>query len=237
MLTLGATTRFIDPNTGAEGARFAAAQRIRFNDQQVTLPGGTPIQERFSDLLAGMSLNLTPKWSAESAIQYNSELGYSTQSMLGFRYTPAPYRNIAFAFRAQDDPTTLLPVSNGYDVSWQWPMGQVFNFNEQPQGYGYGLGEGRWYSVGRINYSRLDGRVLESVVGFEYDAGCWLGRIVSEQLQVTDGVTNKRLLFQLEFVGFSKLGTSALSSIRNNVAPYDPLRLPAATPSRFGMYE
>jgi LPS-assembly protein len=40
LLTLGATTRLLDPDTGAEAARFGVAQRLRFKDQLVTLPGG-----------------------------------------------------------------------------------------------------------------------------------------------------------------------------------------------------
>ena len=42
LLTLGVTTRLIHPETGAEAARLGIAQRLRFADQKVTLPGGTP---------------------------------------------------------------------------------------------------------------------------------------------------------------------------------------------------
>ncbi|MDB5947625.1 MAG: biosynthesis protein, partial [Ramlibacter sp.] len=71
LLTLGATTRLLDPNTGAEAARFGVAQRIRFKDQLVTLPGGTPVSERLSDLLFGASVNWVPQWSTDATIQYN----------------------------------------------------------------------------------------------------------------------------------------------------------------------
>lgn len=236
-LTLGATSRFIDPTSGAEGARFALAQRFRFKDQQVILPGGTVSTNKWSDLLAGASLNLSPSWSAESVIEYNPQIGTSTQNVFGLRYNPAPYRTVTFSHSKQDDTTTYAHVADTYQVSWQWPMSQMFNLNETPENFGYGLGAGRWFTVGRVNYSRLDGTILDSVYGFEFDAGCWLGRIVSEQLQVAEGVTNKRILFQLEFVGFSKVGTSALSSLRNNIPRYEPLRLPAATPSRFENYQ
>ena len=37
LLTLGATTRLLEPDTGAEAARFGIAQRLRFKDQLVTL--------------------------------------------------------------------------------------------------------------------------------------------------------------------------------------------------------
>ena len=36
LLTLGLTSRFIDPDTGAEGARFGVAQRLRMQEQRVT---------------------------------------------------------------------------------------------------------------------------------------------------------------------------------------------------------
>jgi len=41
----------------------------------------------------------------------------------------------------------------------------------------------------------------------------------------------------VEFVGFSRLGTNAIGSIRNNVPGYMPLRAPALPPSRFGHYD
>ena len=45
---------------------------------------------------------------------------------------------------------------------------------------------GSWYSVGRVNYSMRDSRITDSVLGFEYDAGCWIGRVVAERLNVYD---------------------------------------------------
>jgi LPS-assembly protein len=44
-------------------------------------------------------------------------------------------------------------------------------------------------------------------------------------------------LFQLEFVGFSRVGTNAMGSLKTNVPRYQPLRQPTMTPSRFGNYE
>ena len=83
----------------------------------------------------------------------------------------------------------------------------------------------------------MDRRLVEAVLGFEYDAGCWLGRVVTEQLMVAEGVARKRLLFQLEFVGFSRVGTNALGSIRTHVPRYQPLRGTVVEPSRFGNYD
>ena len=236
-MTLGATSRLIDPNTGAEGARFALAQRLRLQDQQIYLPGGSVQQDRFSDILMGASFNLTRSWSAETVVQYNPKLGNSTQGMVGARYTPGSYRTLTAAYRTQDDPTTNAAITRQVDMGWQWPLSDLWGRPDEALGTGRGLGEGRWYGVGRVSYSTLDHKPIESIVGFEYDAGCWLGRIVNEQLQIADGVSRQRILFQLEFVGFSRVGTGALSSFKNNVPRYEPLRQPAVTPSRFGDYE
>jgi LPS-assembly protein len=104
-------------------------------------------------------------------------------------------------------------------------------------GAGAGEGAGRWYSVGRLNYSLKDRRVVDMIMGLEYDAGCWLGRIVLERLQSGTSTSNTRILFQLEFVGFTRIGSSALQTLRDNIPGYQFLREQTTQPSRFSNYE
>lgn len=231
LLTLGATTRLLDPDTGAEAARFGVAQRLRFKDQLVTLPGGEPVSERISDLLFGASINWTPKWSFDSTVQYNPKTGRSIRSTVGGRYSPANYRVISAAYRLQRGQSEQI------DVGWQWPINDLWGDKGENLGPGRGEGEGRWYSVGRLNFSMKDGRLVDTLVGLEYDAGCWLGRIVFERLQSGTSTSNKRILFQLEFVGFSRLGSNALQALKDNIPRYQFLREQITTPSRFGNYE
>jgi LPS-assembly protein len=92
--------------------------------------------------------------------------------------------------------------------------------------------------VGRLNYSLRDRRLVDTIVGLEYDGCCWIGRIVFERLQTTQTSSNKRILFQLEFVGFARLGSSPLRTLRDNVPRYQLLREKIDTaPSRFSNYE
>ncbi len=220
LLTLGATTRLLDPDTGAEAARFGIAQRLRFKDQRVTLPGGTPVSERLSDVLLGASINWDPKWSFDSTVQYNPKTGRSIRSTVGGRYSPGNYRVISAAYRLQRG------LSEQIDTGWQWPIGD----------HSAASGEGRWYSVGRLNFSLRDRKLVDAVVGFEYDAGCWLGRVVVERLQSSTSSSNKRILFQLEFVGFTRLGSNALQTLKDNIPRYQYLREQTTTPSRFSNY-
>jgi hypothetical protein len=49
--------------------------------------------------------------------------------------------------------------------------------------------------------------------------------------------SNKRILFQLEFVGFSKLGSNALQTLKENIPRYQFLREQVVPPSRFSNYD
>jgi LPS-assembly protein len=231
LLTLGVTSRMLDPDTGAEAAKFAVAQRLRFEDQRVTLsPGQPPVTDRFSDVLFGASATLVPKWSGEAVAQYNFKTQQSIRSTVGVRYNPGNYRVLNVAYRRQQG------LSEQVDMGWQWPLNDLWGDKGQNLGPGMGEGEGRWYSVGRLNYSLRDKQLVDGVIGLEYDAGCWIGRVVLERMQVGD-TANKRILFQLEFVGFSRLGSGALQSLKQNIPRYQYLRERVTTPSRFSNYD
>jgi LPS-assembly protein len=183
------------------------------------LPGTAPVSERLSDVMLGASINWDPKWSFDSTVQYNPKTRRSIRSTVGGRYSPGNYRVVSAAYRLQRG------LSEQIDLGWQWPIGN-------PSG-----AEGRWYSVGRLNFSLQDRRLVDSVIGFEYDAGCWLGRVVVERLQSSTSSSNKRILFQLEFIGFTRLGSNALQTLKDNIPRYQYLREQVTVPSRFSNYE
>ena len=236
LLTLGATSRFIDPETGAEGARFGVAQRLRMQEQRIVMPDDPTAKAGISDLLAGASLNLSRAWAVDSTVQYNPHTDNFLRRVVTGRYNPGSYRVINAGWRTENDESSNV-ISKQLDLGWQWPLHDLWGGADSDDGQGRGLGEGRWYSVARMNYNIVERRNTESVFGFEYDAGCWLSRTVIERLQIADGLTRQRILFQLEFVGFSRAGFNALGSLRANVPRYQPLRQPAMTPSRFGNYD
>lgn len=231
LLTLGVSTRLLDPDTGAEAARFGIAQRVRFKDQKVSLPGGAPIAKGFSDVLLGATANLDPSWAFDSTVQFNADTGRSIRSTIGGRYSPGNYRVVSAAYRLQRGSSEQL------DVGWQWPINDLWGDRGEDLGTGRGQGEGRWYSVGRINFSLREGKLVDSVVGLEYDGGCWLGRIVLERLQTGASSSNRRIMFQLEFVGFSRLGANPLQTLKQNIPRYQFLRETSTSPGRFSNYE
>ena len=232
-LTLGGTSRMINPQTGAEGARFGLAQRYRFAEQNVLLtPDATTVSSGYSDILGGASLYLTPKLTFDSLFQYNYEEDRSERKSYGFRYNPSGYRVINTAYRYQYKSSEVV------DVSWQWPLNDLWRDIGIDQRQGQGMGGGHWYSVGRLNYSMLDERLVDSLLGFEYDGGCWLARVAAQRTQLTLTSSTTSLMFQLEFNDFSRLGFGSMGSVKDNVSRYQNLREPFKfAPSPFTQYE
>jgi LPS-assembly protein len=197
----------------------------------VVLPGQTsPISDRLSDSLFGASVTYMPKWSVDGFLQYNFKYNQSIRSTFGVRYSPGNYRTVSLGYRRQQGQSEQV------DLGWQWPINDLWGDRGQDLGAGRGQGPGRWYSVGRLDYSLRDSALVDGVIGLEYDAGCWIGRIVLEHTQ-TGADVNKRLLFQLEFVGFSRLGSSPLDTLKQNIPRYQFLREQVSTPSRFSNYD
>jgi LPS-assembly protein len=231
LLTLGLTTRMIDALTGAELAKFGVAQRLRFQDQLVTLPNEVKTTDRLSDVMVGASVNWTPQWGFDSTVQYNPKTERSITSSVGGRYNPSNYRLISAAYRLQRGTSEMI------DVGWQWPLNDLWGDKGQDLGRGRGQGPGRFYTVGRTNYSMFDKKIVDMVAGLEYEGDCWVGRVVFERLQSSTTTATKRILFQIEFFGFSRVGSSPLEVLRRNIPRYQFLNEQVATPSRFSNYD
>jgi len=239
LLTLGLTSRLLDPATGAEAVCLGVAQRLRFENQRVSLPplgttpvpGALPVTDRLSDLLVGASVNWVPQWAFDSTVQYNPKINQSELASIGLRYHPSNYRTLSAALRRQRN------ISEQIDVGWQWPINDLWGDKGQDLGAGRGQGGGRYYTVGRLNYSTLEKKLVDAVVGIEYDGCCWIGRVVLQRSQNGTVTSNTRILFQLEMVGFSRIGSSPLETLKTSVPRYQYLRDNVSPPSRFTTYD
>lgn len=237
-ITAGLTTRFIDGQTGAEALRLGVAQRYLFRDQ-LTTPDGQPLTRRFSDVLLFGSTTLIPSWSLDSSVQYSPENSNVTRSLVSARYSPGPYRTVSATYRL------TRGLSEQVELGWQWPIygptpdesGAGRNSARQEAGSAGGSCGGSWYGVGRINYSTLERRLVDAIVGVEYDAGCWIGRLVAARQSTGFSQATTRLLFQLELVGLSRVGSNPLQVLKNNVPGYRLLRNPGGAPTSANVYE
>jgi LPS-assembly protein len=225
-LTAGVTTRLIDAGTGAEALRLGLVQRYLFQDQNVTLTNAAadkPLTQRFSDVLLLGSTSLVPRWTLDAALQYRPEISRTVRSVVSARYSPGPYRTVGATYRLARD------LSEQVEAAWQWPIYGV-TADQKPSASGTDTCKGSLYSVGRVNYSTRDSRITDSVLGLEYDAGCWIGRVVAERLSTGRSEATTRLLLQLELVGLSRLGTNPLQVLKDNIPGYRLLREDRSAP-------
>lgn len=207
-LTAGATSRWVNSNEGDEVLRLGLVQRFQFRDQRIT-PDNVPIKQRFSDLLLLGAAHLNPKWWLDGALQFNSDTGRSERAVLRARYSPGTFQTVSVAYRL------ARQQSEQVELAWQWPL-----FGKASRGAGGSSCSGAWYSAGRVQYSLRDRRLTDSVLGFEYDAGCWVLRVGAERLSTGRAETNTRLMLQMELVGLSQLGSNALKVLRDNIPGY-----------------
>ena len=230
-LTAGLTTRILDATTGAETMRLGLVQRYLFRDQFVT-PDGQPLTQRFSDVLLLGSTTLIPQWTLDSSVQYNPDSNRTVRSILGARYSPGPYRTVGATYRLARD------LSEQVEVAWQWPIvGPTPDRSRLSSARSDASCNGSWYSVGRFNYSMRDRRITDSVLGLEFDSGCWIARIVAERVSTGRSEATTRLLLQLELVGLSKLGTNPLQVLKDNIPGYRLLREGRVQPDSTNLYE
>src|SRR4030095_6149263 len=136
-----------------------------------------------------------------------------------------------------DSSPTANDGSKSIDVGWQWPINDLWGDKGQDLGSGRGQGGGRWYAVGRLNYSLQDRKLTDGVLCFESDGCCRTGRVVLERVTTGQVTTNTRIMFQLEFVGLAAVGSGSRRTLTQNIPRYTPLRQPTLAGSRLTNYD
>jgi LPS-assembly protein len=160
-LTAPLTTRFIDPSSGDERARFVLAEQYDFRTPQVTLNVGDPIGTvARTSVIGGASYKLGPGFSAEQAVEYSQANHYLSNAEIGFGWSPASRQvlNVAYRYTRANSTLDYQPV-NQFIVSEQWPL--LHNV----------------VSVARINYDMSAHRLIAGLLGLQYDADCWFARM------------------------------------------------------------
>ncbi len=212
-LTLAATTRILDAETGAERLRAAIAQRYYFSPQLVTLPGEAPRTSNSTDILAGVSALLGTAWSLDVALQYSAETGAVSRATAGTRWQPRRASVLSAYYRYLQNNT------NQIDLSGQWPLSE------------------NWYAVGRYNYSISGGGLIEALAGFEYKHDCWVLRFAAQRFTTSSQSTTTNFYLQLELNGFTSIGTNLLTQLQRNIPGYRQLNPVPNQPGIFEYYE
>ncbi|MDB5909617.1 MAG: OstA organic solvent tolerance protein [Massilia sp.] len=180
-ITAALTSRYIEDN-GVERLRLALGQRFYFNQQRVQLDPTVPLDQSRSDVLLAAAGRVSDVWTFDSAIQYDASARQVSRSNYGVQWMAGEKKVVNAEYRYQRDSFKNM------DLSSQWPLSL------------------RWYGVGRVSYSLSDRKVLESLIGLEYKADCWVFRMGAQRFVTAAQTTSTPVFFQLELNGLSKLG-------------------------------
>ena len=226
-ITAGAISRFIDPGTGVESLRLAAAQRIYFAEQRVTIPGVPTRSDSRSDLLLAGSGSLGGGMNLDAAVQMSLTEQSVPRMGVAWRYWPSADRLLNVALRYLENDYAQI------DTSWRWPVSR------------------RWNTLGRVNYSFLreqlnpatgvvgpvEPQLLEGLLGLEYLADCWTARFVAQRFVTASAQRTSAFFIQLELSGLARIGQDPFDILTRNIPGYRPPSQRPVPPSKFYGYE
>ena len=208
-LTAAVVSRFIQQD-GSERLRMAFGQRMYFDEPRVRLPG-EPVHQSRSDVLLAAAGRISETWSFDSGVQYDATGSNLYSSNLSMQWQPARMKVLNAEYRYQRDSFRNV------DLSGQWPLSK------------------RWYGVGRVSYALRaytvgnatpgKGKLLESLLGLEYKADCWVFRFGAQRFVTAAQTTSTPIFFQLELNGLSALGlgSNPLEAFSKGVPGYTQL--------------
>jgi LPS-assembly protein len=198
-VTAALTSRYLESD-GAERLRLTLGQRFYFSQQRVQLDPTMPLSQSRSDVLVAASGRISETWSFDSAVQYNASTRSVSMSNYGVQWLAGEKKVLNAEYRYQRDSFKNM------DLSGQWPI------------------SARWYGVARVSYSLMDRKILDSLVGLEYKADCWVFRMGAQRFVTAAQTTSTPVFFQLELNGLSKLGFgNPLQTFSSSIPGYSRL--------------
>ncbi len=210
-VTVSLTSRLLDASSGAERLRFAVGQRLSYETPRVNLVAPEVVTNNRSDILLAILGQVTPKWSLNTAFQYNPNQAREEKLNVGARYQPESGKVLNLGYRFTRN--SLRQV----DISTQWPLSR------------------RWHAMARWNYSLQDNRILELLAGLEYNESCWAVRVVAQRFATATNELSTGIFVQLELNGLVRIGSDPLNALRQSIAGFTKLNQPTVVSSEQGL--
>ncbi len=208
-ITPALTQRWLDQASGAELFKATLGKRYYFAPQRVQLTGASltvnPNQPTTSsDWLFAAQGALVSDISLDTALQYDQAKKTVVNSAYTLRYNPSQRQVLTASKRFTKD------TQNAVDLSWQWrvtPNSAIL---------------GRWaYSLG-VKAANLPQGTSETLLGYEYDAGCWTFRVAANRYTTTANTKATNLYLHLEFSGLTHVGSGSIETLKRNIPSYQP---------------
>jgi len=181
-ITLGATTRIIN-EIGLEKLYITLAQRFYIDDREVLKENqfsNSNYQGDTSDIFLSAGSSITNSLKLNSEIQYNADEATINRFALHSKYNPHEGKLLDLSYRFIRDPNSSVDIEQ-FNLAGQWPIAPG------------------WSTVGRYQYDMEDHGTIESLLGLNYDAGCWTSSVLWHSFALTNSEKmNNTIFFMLE---------------------------------------
>ena len=223
-LTLGITTKLIDPNSGQEKFRASIAQSVYYADRKImlsTIPTAEELagmgRER-SAIALEVAARITNNWRFTSDLVYDDLDNHLEKTGFSARYNDRKKRIFNFTYRY------TRRTARAYD-------GQLIDQNiKQTNISGLVPLTANLNLVGRWNHDFTNNRELEVFAGFEYHNCCWRTSLFAyrslrrddellfpeEELKARNGFA-----FKIEFKGLGGSGNRVDKMLNNGIYGYE----------------
>ena len=184
-ITTALTSRILD-ESGYDWMLLTLAQRFYLSDRKVLdepqFDGSTYKGDK-SDFLVSAQANLTKSLRLTSEYEYNFSEDTTNKFTAGGRFTPEPGKVLNASYRQVINPSSGIYDVKQYLVSAQWPLSSG------------------WSALASYNYDLYKRQEIESMVGAEYDAGCWAAQMMFHKIQLATNEKSTNTFFLMLEIG------------------------------------
>ncbi len=210
-LSLGLTTRILDPDNGEEKLRASLGRIFYFKDRKVTLPGERAESEDSSEVAVELKIGLSDRWEAIASTLYDTHDDHTEKNTAQLQYRSKNdfILNMSYRYRRRDiEPIDSL--TNRSSSLEQSDISMVLPISDN------------WRTVARWNYDLQEKRNLELLAGVEYDTCCWKIRLAGRRYNKnTDEDYNNSIEIQLVLKGLARIGSPIGELLERGIRGFD----------------
>ena len=175
------------------GQRFYLSDRKVLDEPQFD---GSSYKGDKSDFLVSAQANLTKSLRLTSEYEYNFSEDTTNKFTAAGRFTPEPGKVFNASYRQVLNPSSGIYDVKQYLVSTQWPL------------------TSGWSALASYNYDLYKRQDIESMIGAEYDAGCWTTQMMFHRLQLaTNEESTDTFFIMLEIGDLGSFGQGDKASL------------------------
>jgi LPS-assembly protein len=225
-MTVGASSRFIENDTGIERLKLSLGEIFYFRDQEITLGKANESEDgedlARSELAGQMVAHFSDAFRMTQDVVFDHETDEISAASTSLHYLDDKYRVFNLGYRYARNPVSVSPLNpvpvvgktlDQIDISAIWPL------NSQ------------WSVIMRTNYDFTYKAKLDTFAGLEYNDCCYRVRVLARQWAnfdfspdfletLNDDDYDQAVFFEVQLKGFGTLAKRINNLLEDAVVGY-----------------